>query len=80
MYRTTCSRREPPRKHSEDQIVLAGLPQAQLGERSTSGNEVDDEMVLSDDRKIETRAGVLPYLALVAGAIIIFIAHKIAVY
>ena len=39
-----------------------------------------DDMVLSDDRKIETRAGVLPYLALVAGAIIIFIAHKIAVY
>ena len=39
-----------------------------------------DDMVLSDDRKIETRAGVLPYLALVAGAIIIFIAHKIAIY
>ena len=39
-----------------------------------------DDMVLSDNRKIETRAGVLPYAALVAGAIIIFIAHKIAIY
>ena len=39
-----------------------------------------DDMVLSDDRKIETRAGVLPYVALIAGALIIFIAHKIAVY
>jgi hypothetical protein len=39
-----------------------------------------DEMELSDGSGLKRRAGILPYLALALGAVVVYVTHRLAVY
>ena len=43
-------------------------------------NAAAENLLLGGDRAVKKRAGVLPYLALVAGVLVVYTAHRLAVY